>query len=533
MELTLTLVHPSDVSFWYRVSSEASYDYLRFYIDDVQRDSWAGTMPWTQASYAVTNGTHTFRWAYTKDGSVSSGSDAAWVDFIEFPEIGAPAFPEIEVVPTSLEQILPPDGTAQQFLTVMNTGEGMLNYSVSILDGTGAVRRLVEKPIERAPAADLNLPKGAKDPRPGESPVSGSGGPDAWGYRWIDSDEVGGPIYEWVEVSAVGTPHPLGDDDMTLPVAIGFPFSYYGNSHSTVRICSNGFLTFTDTDDEYMNEPIPNPTSPNDILATYWDDLNPSTGGTVYSYVDAVNARFIVQWDAVPHYFAGNPQTFQAILHPNGTIIYQYRIVSETTDCTVGIENVTGTDGLQIVFNGVYLHNDLAVRISDEPPVPWLSVAPLGGAVDPMSEVELTVSFDAAGLAEDTYDAILRLSSNDGDEPTVDVLVTLTVSSDPTGVVNAGLPTSFELGRPRPNPFGPVTSIDYAVPVGGAEVAIDVFDVSGRLIRGLVRGSRPAGRWVVSWNGRDGAGRRVAAGVYFYRMEADAYSQVRKVTILH
>ena len=532
MELTLTLADLGDMSFWYRVSSQASFDYLRFYIDDVQQGAWSGIEPWTKATFPVTNGTHTFRWMYSKDGSGDAGSDAAWVDFIEFPEIGPPVFPEIEVAPLSLQPTLPPGGAAQEPLTIVNTGEGSLLYSVAILEGAGPERRLVGATADRVPPADLDLPKGAGDPRRGESPLSGAGGPDGWGYRWIDSDESGGPVYEWAEISVAGTAHSLGDDELTEAIAIGFPFSYYGNSYTTVKACSNGFLTFTDTDDEYLNESIPNSTSPNDILSPYWDDMNPEMGGNVYSHMDVANGRFIVQWDAVPHYFDGDPQTFQVILWPDGTIIYQYQTVSEATDCTVGIENATGTDGLQIVFNGSYLHDGLAVRISDAPPVPWLSVVPLAGVVAPMSEVNLTVSYDAAGLPEGVYGALLELSSNDQAEPTIEVPVTLTVSSDPTGVGGTLVPASFALGRPRPNPFGALTSIDYAVPAGGARVTIDVFDVSGRRVRGLVTGSRPAGRWIVAWDGRDAAGGRAAAGVYFYRMVAGEFSQVRKVTLL-
>ena len=71
------------LSFWYSVSSEQNYDYLKFYIDDVlQGAGWSGTLAWTQTSYAVTAGTHTFKWVYSKDGSVSFGSDTAWIDDI-------------------------------------------------------------------------------------------------------------------------------------------------------------------------------------------------------------------------------------------------------------------------------------------------------------------------------------------------------------------------------------------------------------------------------------------------------------------
>jgi PKD repeat protein len=71
------------VKFYWKVSSEASYDYLRFYVDGVLKDSISGTVNWTQKTYTVTTAAHTIKWTYSKDGSVSSGSDAGWVDKLE------------------------------------------------------------------------------------------------------------------------------------------------------------------------------------------------------------------------------------------------------------------------------------------------------------------------------------------------------------------------------------------------------------------------------------------------------------------
>jgi len=77
------------ISFYRRVSSESYSDYLRFYIDDVEQDSWSGTgsdmHTWTLVSYPVTAGEHTFTWKYSKNWSSSYGSDAAWIDQIRFP----------------------------------------------------------------------------------------------------------------------------------------------------------------------------------------------------------------------------------------------------------------------------------------------------------------------------------------------------------------------------------------------------------------------------------------------------------------
>ncbi len=87
MQVTLDSLEAGTVSFYYKVSSESGYDYLRFYIDGQQKNQWSGEVAWTVASYAVNAGTHTFRWTYYKDVSVSNGSDCGWVDYITFPQI--------------------------------------------------------------------------------------------------------------------------------------------------------------------------------------------------------------------------------------------------------------------------------------------------------------------------------------------------------------------------------------------------------------------------------------------------------------
>jgi vibriolysin len=88
IETSVTVASTQAVKFYWRVSSEANYDYLRFYIDGVEKTKIAGTVAWTQVSYNIAAGTHTLKWSYTKDVSVNTGSDCGWVDKLE---ITAPA----------------------------------------------------------------------------------------------------------------------------------------------------------------------------------------------------------------------------------------------------------------------------------------------------------------------------------------------------------------------------------------------------------------------------------------------------------
>ena len=83
--LTIEVLADGEFSFYKKVSSENGWDKLYFYIDNVEKGNWSGDVSWSQESYHVSVGTHTFKWSYQKDSSVSSGSDCAWVDDIQFP----------------------------------------------------------------------------------------------------------------------------------------------------------------------------------------------------------------------------------------------------------------------------------------------------------------------------------------------------------------------------------------------------------------------------------------------------------------
>ena len=85
LQLDYNVMSDDSISFYVKVSSEADYDYLKFYIDGEVVGQWAGNFGWERVSFAISEGTHLLKWLYIKDTYVSSGSDCAWVDFIELP----------------------------------------------------------------------------------------------------------------------------------------------------------------------------------------------------------------------------------------------------------------------------------------------------------------------------------------------------------------------------------------------------------------------------------------------------------------
>ncbi len=76
---------PGTLSFWWKVSCESGYDFLEFYLDSVlQSGRISGEIDWQQRSFTLGSGTHTLRWRYAKDISLSAGQDHGWVDQVSF-----------------------------------------------------------------------------------------------------------------------------------------------------------------------------------------------------------------------------------------------------------------------------------------------------------------------------------------------------------------------------------------------------------------------------------------------------------------
>src|SRR5690606_25997929 len=213
----------------------------------------------------------------------------------------------------------------------------------------------------------------------------GSGGPDVFGYKWIDSDEPGGPAFDFVDIAATGTAVSLSDDQLSGPIDLPFAFPFYGVDYGQIKISSNGWLTFdmSLTNSDISNDPVPSTNTPNALIAMYWDDLDPGGPLGTVLYQDMGDGRFIVQFDGVPHYpdETGEVSTFQAILYQSGQVLLQYEDVtddaSDPNSHTIGIENETGTDGLQVVHNAPYVHDNLAIRFS----AIWVSADPTSGTV--------------------------------------------------------------------------------------------------------------------------------------------------------
>jgi len=93
------------------------------------------------------------------------------------------------------------------------------------------------------------------------------------------------------------------------------------------------------------------------------------------------------------------------------------------------------------------------------------------------------------------------------------------------------LPTTFELNANIPNPFNPSTTIKYDL-AQAVEVKLEIFDMLGRRVRTLVDQRQQAGRYAMTWDGRNEQGESVASGTFIYQLRAGSFVQARKMALV-
>jgi hypothetical protein len=100
-----------------------------------------------------------------------------------------------------------------------------------------------------------------------------------------------------------------------------------------------------------------------------------------------------------------------------------------------------------------------------------------------------------------------------------------------TGTDTPETPMAAYLRQNFPNPFNPATTIEFGLE-RHSHVSLRVYDAAGRLTRVIANNDRPAGHYSEVWDGKDGCGRAVSSGVYFYRLDTGSLTRTRKMILL-
>ncbi|GAB4341714.1 MAG: hypothetical protein Kow0037_28570 [Calditrichia bacterium] len=405
--------------------------------------------------------------------------------------------PDIQTSPDSIVVQLLPTDSLEASVTIQNSGAGELNFTAQI-----------------------------GNQQTGE----GAGGNDSFGHIWIDSDEPGGPSYDWVELAnGAGTEIPIsGLNSISDKIDIGFTVPFYDDSFNQLRVCNNGWVSFTTYSVSYNNTTLPSNLAPRAMIAPLWDNLYFQTDSKAY-YLRETH-RFIVQWNNAYTATGHGPYTFQLILHDNGNILLQYKSLQNLENAyTVGMQNSLATDGFHIAFNEPYLHDEMAILINRRS---WVSLSPVGGTVAPGEMMQLTLTFKTTNFPLGDFWASLQIFSNDPDESTVNIPIHMVVDSTTSlQLPEENLARDFQLEQNYPNPFNPTTEIRFTLPAA-ARTELVVFNLRGQKVRTLFSGELPAGAHRVEWDATNDSGERVASGIYFYRLKTDSRQLTRRMLLL-
>ncbi|MEW5986509.1 MAG: FixG Ig-like domain-containing protein, partial [Chloroflexota bacterium] len=252
--------------------------------------------------------------------------------------------------------------------------------------------------------------------------------PDAFGYTCTDSNEPGAFAYNFEDISGTGTPITLSDDQVSSAIPMGMTFNYYGLDYTDVYVSSNGFLTFLAG--QYngccTGSPIPSPNDPNGVVVGWWEDLYPPGGGSVtYQLMGNAPFRyFIVQFTDILHFGLTTPVTFQFKLFEGSNNVEVHYEVADSDGGThsAGIENETGTIGLQYHYSTASLSTPLAVCYlypgqfecgSGGADALWVTESPDSGTLDAGQSLDVDVIFDSSVVTQTgTYTAMLYFSGD-------------------------------------------------------------------------------------------------------------------------
>ena len=311
------------------------------------------------------------------------------------------------------------------------------------------------------------------------------------GYIAIESSDVGNftaPTYNWIEIdptlggqgSIVQGGNVTGYDGYTKTMDLPFDFQYFGIVYDMISICSNGWITMGDTDLVFFrNKNIPSGVGTSAMIAPFWDNL---AEGAIYSYYDASQNIFIVEWSNCRNAQTYSFETFQVIFYDpvyypsitgDGDILFQYEDITNNdyadNYATIGIENETQTEGLLITFSNIY------------PP---------------------TVHTIESGTA-------ILFTANES----------APVQGDNNLIIN-----SPKLYQNYPNPFNPTTTISFSLSTDITDNAkISIYNLKGQKIKqySIRQGTQVLNdQSSVIWDGTNTNNQPVSSGVYFYKLVA-------------
>ncbi len=166
---------------------------------------------------------------------------------------------------------------------------------------------------------------------------------------------------------------------------------------------------------------------------------------------------------------------------------------------------------------------------ADKKPVdgPGISLSVNYGVIAPGASETVMINVDANNVSTGQYYRDLVLTTNDPNN--AQAIVPLTLEVVPPDIHNLH---TFDDGlKIVPNPFNPMTALMFSL-ARTADVSLDVYDISGRLVKSIVSETMGVGEYTFTWQGVDDMGRPVASGTYFAKLGIDQEYSVKPMVLV-
>ncbi|MBM4459080.1 MAG: hypothetical protein FJ011_15180 [Chloroflexi bacterium] len=395
---------------------------------------------------------------------------------------GPAQHPDIAVSPAALDATVPPGQTAARTLTISNTGQAALSFTISDVDTTPPVTTTVHLP-PRAAAPGL---AGLKtQPRQSDRPSQ------------VLHIPLGRPAQTRIKVLIVTSDDDVSNVTDLLSAYPDLEVAVYDAAATPTLAQLQAHKVVVTSDNRYWSAGGIDPVALGNVLADYVDG-----GGKVivanygYDYAQwAIQGRFLDQDYgpferatadlqnpvALGDFVASHPimqgvtTLAEEAIHQDQTVASGAELVASWDDGTPLLAvkpDVVGLNLLLSLGNGDHnwtgdaptlLYNAIVWLVEGDNgavDAPWLTAEPATGAIAPGVSRAITVAFNAAGLAQGVYTANLLIASNDPDESQLIVPVTMTVGAPPARVVIVVAP-AWKLAGP-----GGIFTLDLVISTG-------------------------------------------------------------------
>jgi len=289
--------------------------------------------------------------------------------------------------------------------------------------------------------------RGTLNVRENKSPLKSASQLKDYQYQAVQKKYNDGVTYEWIDIVDTGVKLESMDltnyDNFWNKVALPWEFNYYGNVVDTMYVGYCGLISFSEQEEAYTRGGIyvPSTDGPDNIMALmfgfiYNDLMNDKKAGIYYKEFDD---EVVVTYQSFTDGFGMStaPSSFQVIIRKDGSFKFQYKYPEgefsmNSSLSGIGIENIDGTDGINIAHNSTYIDESTAIEFY---PFEKQILAPNESATH-------NFIVDATNLFADDYVETVTVLNNTVANGMFDVPFNITV----TGESDVTIPETFEMG---------------------------------------------------------------------------------------